>query len=136
MEAKGCAKPTMWKNARRSFYWIVRARLAQSSALAKLTEAKPDAPLAFRMRLLESLASVDSTTDPRLVAETLEQLDMTKTIAKLKAECLVRSLRDVVNQDRNAAMDSLMSLVETLTDEEKARLQVALQNRSSGVLIS
>jgi acetyl-CoA carboxylase/biotin carboxylase 1 len=128
MEAKGCAKPAVWKNARRSFYWAVRARIAQSSALAKLAEAKPDATFEFRSKLLNSLSSLGSTTDHRMIAKTLEQLDMTKIVAKLKADSLARSLLNVVNEDRKAAMDGLMCLVENLNGEERARLQAALQN--------
>jgi hypothetical protein len=71
-----------------------------------------------------------------VIAETLEQLDITKVVAKLKADTLARGLLDVVNEDRQAAMDGLTSLVECLTKEERARLQAAIQNstRSTGRL--
>ena len=82
MEAKGCAKPAVWKDARRHFYWAVRGRVARSSALAQLAEANPESTFEYRSRLLNSIAFVDKTTDPRIAAETLEKLDLTPTVAQ------------------------------------------------------
>ena len=62
MEAKGCAKPCVWKDARRHFYWSLRARLARTAALAQLAEADPELSLAARVRLLV-------TPDPPFLAE-------------------------------------------------------------------
>ena len=130
MEAKGCAKSVVWKDARRMFYWAVRARVARSAALAKIAEAKPDATLDYRTKLLDSLASIDSKTDHREAAARLEQLDITKTATQLKADCLVHDLLQMVNQDRKAAMDGLARLLDNLTNEEKATLQGVLQDSS------
>jgi acetyl-CoA carboxylase/biotin carboxylase 1 len=128
MEAKGCAKSMVWKDSRRWFYWALRARLARSAALTKLAEASPASSHEYRSRLLDDLASVDATSDNRVVAEALEQIDLSRTVTQLKADHLLRSLLDVVNEDRKAAMDSLLRLVDELSEEERASLGSVLRD--------
>ena len=130
MEAKGCAKPAVWKNARRRFYWAVRARVARSSALAMISEASPGTTLEYRSRLLDSMASIEPTTDHREMAEKIEHLDLSKTLAQLKIDYLMRSLLDVSHLDRKAAMDGLLRLVDNLSEDERMGLKVALQTSS------
>ena len=138
MEAKGCAKPTVWKNARRHFYWAVRARVARSAALAALLEASPGTTYEYRSRLLDSIASIDSTTDHREVSDKLEKLDINATLTQLRADHLVRNLIELVKDDRKAAMDGLMRLCDNLADDERASLVNILQNanRSPGLCTS
>ena len=136
MEAKGCAKAMVWKDARRRFYWAVRAKIAWSSALAKLEEASPDSTLEYRTQLLERLTEVDATTERRVAAEKLEALDLAPTVAQLKADHLIRSMLALAHEDRKATVDGLVRLVDNLSDEEKATLVTALQassNRSPGM---
>jgi acetyl-CoA carboxylase / biotin carboxylase 1 len=128
MEAKGCAKSAVWKDARRKFYWAVRARVALSSASAKIAVATPDSTHDYRIRLLYSLASIDPTTDHRGIAEALEKLDLSRTLASLKADHLLRRLLDIANEDRKATMDGLIRLVDELSEDEKTNLGAALQN--------
>ncbi|KAF8159642.1 cytosolic acc1, acetyl-CoA carboxylase [Crassisporium funariophilum] len=128
MEAKGCAKPTVWKNARRHFYWAVRARVARSVALASLAKAAPDASFAYRSRLLDSLAAVESTTENREVAEAVEKLDLSSTVAQLKADHLMRQMVQLTKDDRKAAMDGFMRLADNFSDEERAALVSLLQS--------
>jgi acetyl-CoA carboxylase/biotin carboxylase 1 len=128
MEAKGCAKCITWKESRRHFYWATRARVARSSALAKIAKADPDATFEYRSRLLDNLASIDSTTSYSEAAAKLERLDLTKTVAQTKADRLVRELFDMINQDRMAAVNGIVRLVDNLTDGEKATLQAVLQD--------
>ena len=137
MEAKGCAKPMVWKDARRRFYWAVRAKVARSAALAQLAEASPDASVEYRTRLLESLAGIEETTDPREIAEALENLDLTNTVAQLKADHLARQMLALANEDRKATVDGLVRLVDSLNDDEKLALMNALQSstRSPGMCI-
>ncbi|KAF8075011.1 cytosolic acc1, acetyl-CoA carboxylase [Lyophyllum atratum] len=135
MEAKGCAKPTVWKNARRHFYWAVRARVARSAALADITEASPGTSLDYRMRLLNSLASLEPDTDYREVAETLEKLDLSPTIIQLKADHLMRRLIELTKEDRKATMDGFVRLADHLSEEDKASLISALQSTSNGVFV-
>ncbi|KAJ7224331.1 acetyl-CoA carboxylase [Mycena pura] len=128
MEAKGCAKPAVWKDARRHFYWAVRARVARSAALADIAEASPGTTYEYRSRLLNSLASIDSSTSPRAMSEKLEKLDLSQTILQLKTEHLMRNLLDLTKEDRKAAMDGLSRFADNLSDDERASLIAVLQN--------
>jgi len=130
MEAKGCAKAMVWKGARRHFYWATRAKLARTAAMAQLADASPNSTVEYRARLLESLASIDSTTDYRQMAEMLEALDLMATVAQLKADHLMRSMLALAQEDRKATMDGLVRLVDNLSEDEKATLVSALQNSS------
>ncbi|KAF9531776.1 acetyl CoA carboxylase [Crepidotus variabilis] len=128
MEAKGCAKPTVWKNARRHFYWAVRARVAQTSALAELAEANPDSTHEERSHTLNTLAGLQPTSGYRQIAETVEKLDISKTTSQLKADHLLRQLIDLTKDDRKVALDGFSRLVETFSDEEKAALVSVLKS--------
>ncbi|RDB23409.1 Acetyl-CoA carboxylase [Hypsizygus marmoreus] len=128
MEAKGCAKPAVWKNARRHFYWAVRARVARSAALAEIADASPGASLDYRVRLLNSLAGIDSTTDYREVVEAVEKLDLSQTVAQLKADHLMRRLIELTKEDRKATLDGLIRLADHLSDEDRAALINVLQS--------
>jgi len=127
MEAKGCAKPVVWKNSRRHFYWAVRARIAKSSALAHLAEAAPDTSFDYRSRLLYSLAGIEPTDDYRRTGEILEKLDISQTLAQLKADRLLRQLIQLTNDDRKTALDSFGRLAENFSNEEKAALLTVLK---------
>ncbi|KAH9951182.1 acetyl CoA carboxylase [Amylocystis lapponica] len=130
LEAKGCAKAMVWKGARRHFYWATRAKIARTAAMVQLAEASPDSTVEYRARLLETLAQIDSTTVYRTMAETLEALDLSATVAQLKADHLMRSMLALAHKDRKATVDGLVRLVDNLTDDEKATLISALQNSS------
>lgn len=134
MEAKGCAKSMVWKDARRRFYWAVRAKVARSSAMAQLAEASPDSSFEYRTRLLEDLAEIESTSEPRETAQALEDLDLTNTLAQLKADHLTHQMLALAQEDRKATVDGLVRLIDHLADDEKLALISALQNstRSSG----
>jgi len=128
MEAKGCAKPTVWKNARRHFYWAVRSRVARSSKLGALADATPDASFAYRSQLLDSLAGIEDPTDYRGTAEVLEKLDLSSTLSKLKADHLLRELIYLTKEDRKATIDGLARLADNFSDEERAALVGVLQS--------
>jgi acetyl-CoA carboxylase/biotin carboxylase 1 len=130
MEAKGCAKPMVWQDSRRRFYWAVRARVARSRALARLAEAKPSSTHEYRSSLLDSLACIDAAAENRTIAESLEQLDISKTLTQLKVDHLWHSLLEMINQDRKATVDNLLNFVDELSEEEKGRLGSALQSTS------
>jgi acetyl-CoA carboxylase / biotin carboxylase 1 len=134
MEAKGCAKPMVWKDARRRFYWAVRAKVAWSTSLAQLGNASPESSIEYRAGLLESLSEVNASTDRQLAAEKLESLDLTATIAQLKADHLMRRMLELAQEDRKATIGGLVRLVDNLDDDEKSTLISALQNstRSPG----
>ncbi|KAH8091758.1 carboxyl transferase domain-containing protein [Cristinia sonorae] len=62
---------------------------------------------------LQSLTQVDSTTDHREAAEALEKLDLTATVAQLKADHLMRSMLALAHEDRKAALnDSFKTLLQ------------------------
>ena len=127
MEAKGCAKPVVWKNSRRHFYWAVRARIAKSSVLANLAEAAPDTSFDYRSQLLYSLAGIERTADYRRTAEVLEKLDISQTLAQLKADRLLSQLIQLTKDDRKATLDSFTRLVENFSNEEKVTLLTVLK---------
>lgn len=129
MEAKGCAKPCIWKNARRYFYWALRARLARSRLLKQLEEANPSSAPEYRAQALTQLAPVDSA-DMRQTAETLETLDISSTIAQFRADSTLQSLQDAVQVDRKAAFNGMLQAVSELSAEEKAAMLAALQKAS------
>ncbi|KAJ3881247.1 acetyl CoA carboxylase [Lentinula edodes] len=128
MEAKGCAKPAIWKDARRKFYWAVRARVARSAALAELTEASPGSTTEYRSHLLDSLASIDAAMNDREVSETLEKLDLSQTVSQLKADYLMRRMVELTKEDRKAAMNGFARLADNLSDEERNSLISVLQS--------
>jgi|SRR5882762_2413834 acetyl-CoA carboxylase/biotin carboxylase 1 len=130
MEAKGCAKPAIWKEARRYFYWAVRARVSRSTLLAELADASPESTPEYRSRLLNSIACVDKTTDPRLAAEAYEKLDLVPTVAKLKSDYLMRRLLDMAQQDPKVMLDSLTRLADNISEDDRTSLITALQNAS------
>ncbi|KAF8892047.1 acetyl CoA carboxylase [Infundibulicybe gibba] len=134
MEAKGCAKPAEWKNARRHFYWAVRARVARSAALSAIAEASPGSTFEYRVRLLNGLASIEPTTSYREVSEKLESLDISQALVQLKADNLMRRLIELTKEDKKAAMDGLTRVADTLSAEERLSLINVLQNapRSPG----
>ncbi len=132
MEAKACAKSMVWKDARRRFYWAVRAKIAWSSAIASIATASPDSTAEYRTQLLQTLAEVDASTDRREAAAKLEALELTGTLAQLKADHIMRSMLALSKEDRKATVNGLARLVDNLNDDEKATLVAALQGRSPG----
>lgn len=132
MEAKGCAKPAVWKDARRHFYWAVRARVAKSAALAQIAEASPRASLDYRTRLLNSLASLEPTTSYRETSEKLESLDISQTVVQLKADHLVHQLIELAKEDKKATLDGFLRVVDQLSDEDRQSLMGVLQSPKTG----
>ncbi|KIP02998.1 hypothetical protein PHLGIDRAFT_130424 [Phlebiopsis gigantea 11061_1 CR5-6] len=134
MEAKGCARPMVWKDARRRFYWAVRSKVAWSYAMAQLAEASPDSSAEYRTNLLHNLAEIDDETDRKEATEKLERLNLTATTAELRADHLIRRMLALAQEDRKATISGLVRLVDDLSEEEKAIISTALQNspRSPG----
>ncbi|CAE6428799.1 unnamed protein product [Rhizoctonia solani] len=132
MAAKGCAQPAVWKNARRHFYWALRARLARNAALAVISEASPDSLPAYRARLLESLVPSDvDHNDKRKLAEALEALDLTTTLNSVRHAEITHKIVELAQSHRKATVEGMLRVIDTLTDEEKAAITGAL-HASSG----
>lgn len=128
MEAKGCAKPAVWKDARRYFYWALRARIARSSLLEQIEDSNPETGSEERTALLDSLIPDSGLSNNRALAEVLEQLDITPTLSKLKADHLFSHFAEVADEDRKASLDGLVRIIDSLSDGEKTTLQRAMQN--------
>jgi len=131
MEAKGCAIPIRWKNARRHFYWALRAQIATLAAASKLTAVSPK--LTFeeaKRRVFDEVPQV-SRTDDRSIAEALEVLDLSDVVARLMSAHVIDQLTSLVQSNRKAGMAGLVGVVNALTEEEKTALAAALQ--ASGV---
>lgn len=127
MEAKGCAKAVEWKNARRHFHWAVRAQLAISAAVAKLTAASPQLSFSEAKRRIFDQVPQVSQSDDRAVAEAIEGLDLSDTAAQLMSAHVTGQLISLVQSHRKAGLAGLVGVVNALTDEEKAALAAALQ---------
>ncbi|GJJ11159.1 hypothetical protein Clacol_005391 [Clathrus columnatus] len=132
MEAKGCAKPMTWKNARRYFYWALRARLAQSSALERIRNAAPESSLDYRTRLLESLLQDVDLSDHQQVVSALENLNLESTLEQLEKDTVATKLLNLVQKDRKAVIEGVLRLADTLSDDEKSTLIASLQANRSG----
>jgi acetyl-CoA carboxylase/biotin carboxylase 1 len=127
MEAKGCAKPVVWKESRRYFYWATRARLARSNALAQLAAARTGHSREYHEELLYNLCGVDGETDHRIATGRLENLDLSPYVTLLKGENVVHQLHG----DRKALIDGFVRVVEYLSEDEKATVLAALRNTNA-----
>src|ERR1700761_1017258 len=135
MEAKNCAKPAIWRDSRRHFYWLLRSRLAPDAALSPMEAEYPQATREYRLSLLDTLVS--ATPDTKASAEELEDLDLTNMLTRLRGERATASLQAMANcpEDRSALFNGLAGLVGTMSEEERSKLLTALQTtppRSNG----
>lgn len=126
MEAKGCATPCVWKEARRRFYWSLRARLARSRLLAQFAEANPESSPEYPAQVLTQLAPPDAS-DMKKPAEMLETLDVGSTVFSLRTMRVVEALRKSSQVDRKATLNGLVELVRDLPDDEESSVLSALQ---------
>lgn len=136
MAAKGCAQPAVWKNARRHFYWALRARLARNAALSAIAEASPDSLPAYRSRLLDSLIPTDvDQNDKRKLAEALEAIDITTTVNSVRQAEITHKIVELAASHRKATLEGMLRVIDTLTEEEKAAITGALHASSGGKLL-
>ncbi|QRW03198.1 acetyl-CoA carboxylase [Ceratobasidium sp. AG-Ba] len=132
MAAKGCARPAVWKDARRKFYWAVRARLARNRALAEIAEASPDSLPAYRTRLLDSLIPTDvDQTDNRKLTEALEAIDLTTTLNSVRGAEITHKIVELAQSNRKATLEGMLRVIDTLSEEEKAAVLGALHASST-----
>jgi len=115
-----------WTNARRYFYWAVRARVARSTALARLAEADPSLTYDQRREILEGSLSLDSGASPQAVAEAYEAVDLKQTFSRLKGEHLMSKLLALAEEDKQVAVDGLTRLISGLGEDIKSSLMSAL----------
>lgn len=127
MEAKGCAKACVWKDARRRFYWLLRARLAEARLLNQLEKANPESTPQYRAQLLTHLLPLTGA-DTRETAEKLETLDISAAVSQFRSDYVLQTIRKASQVDRKSAIGGILRLVDELTDEEKAGLITSIQN--------
>jgi acetyl-CoA carboxylase / biotin carboxylase 1 len=134
MQAKGCAKPMTWKNARRYFYWNLRGRLAREQALLEISRANPSLPYDALSNLLDGLLS--ECSEPQALAEKLEKLDLESTIAQLKNDYVAQQITALASQDRRALISGVANLFGNLNEDERATILIALHStRSNGEIL-
>lgn len=132
MEAKGCAKPMVWRNARRHFYWALRARLARSAALAQIHSASPDSTPEYRSRLLDSLLADVESSDNQDIAVAIEGLNLEAALDQLHKDSITKGMLAMTQKNRKAALEGILRLADVLSDDEKATLIANLQATRTG----
>jgi acetyl-CoA carboxylase / biotin carboxylase 1 len=133
MEAKGCAKPAVWKDARKFFYWALRSKLVRSTYIQQILAASPSTSRAEANDLLFSLiAPTTNLSDNRAIAEAFEALDLESTLNELHSDEIARQVTEFIRSpNRKAALAGLVNAAQLLTDDEKAILQSALGSASN-----
>ena len=144
MEAKGCAQPISWTNARRSFYWALRAKLALSEHISHIRHASPNLSYATAEREVMNLLPSHLTLNPRekdsqAITEALETVDLTEVLHNLRTVYVANEMLHLVRGTERrrlhapagvgakAGLAGLVSMVDSLSTEEKAALAAALQ---------
>jgi acetyl-CoA carboxylase/biotin carboxylase 1 len=144
MQAKGCAQPMKWTNARRSFYWALRSKLALAKHISHIHHASPSLSHTAAEREIMNLLPGDVTSNPRgmdsqVMAEALEVVDLTEVLHNLRTVHVANEMLHLVRGTERgrvqtlagvgakAGLGGLVSMVDSLTAEEKAALAAALQ---------
>ena len=128
MEAKGCAKPAVWKEARRFFYWALRRKIAQLNHIKAIQEVSPAISRSEAKDLLLSLLPATlNPKDNQAITEALERLDIESTLSEIReAEITRKVVSFLESPNRKAALNGLLSAAQSLTDDERALLRSAL----------
>jgi hypothetical protein len=128
MEAKGCAKPAVWKEARRLFYWALRRKVAQLNHIKTIQEASPTISRSDAKDLLFSL--LPATLDPKnnhAMTQALEKLNIESTLSELREAEIARQITAFIRSpNRKAALNGLLSAAQSLTDDERALFRSAV----------
>ena len=144
MEAKGCAQPMSWTNARRSFYWALRSKLALSKHISHIRHASPSLSYAAAECEVTNLLpghimSNHREKDSQAMAEALETVDLTEVLHNLRTTHVANEMLHLVRGTERrhaqalagvgakAGLAGLVSMVDSLTAEEKAALAAALR---------
>jgi acetyl-CoA carboxylase/biotin carboxylase 1 len=129
MEAKGCAKPVTWTNARRQFYWSLRARLARDHALSEMERANPNLSYESMVALLNNL--IPGGAEPQALAEQLEKLSLESTLTQLRSDYVAQQITSLAAQDRKSVLSGVANLLGNLSEDEKAMMLLALHSTKS-----
>lgn len=133
MEAKGCAIPTVWKEARRRFYWALRQKVIRSEYAKAIQDASPTITRDDAKNLVLSLLPATlNIKDHRAVAEALEAHDIEETVTELRDAEVSRQVSSfILSSSRKAALNGLISAAQALTEEERALIRTALEHASA-----
>jgi acetyl-CoA carboxylase/biotin carboxylase 1 len=129
MQAKGCAKPMTWQNARRHFYWSLRGRLARERALAEMSKANPNLSHESMVDILNDLLPAEDL-EPRTLAEHLESLNLEATLSQLRSKFVSQQISTLASLDRKALVSGMTNLLGKLSEDEKAAVLLALHPSS------
>jgi acetyl-CoA carboxylase/biotin carboxylase 1 len=144
MEAKGCAQSMSWTNARRSFYWALRSKLALSKHISHIHHASPNLSYVVAEREIMNLLPSHLTSNPRekdsqVMAEALEAVDLNEVLHNLRTTHVANEMLSLVRGTgrgrvqglagvgAKAGLAGLVTMVDSLTTDEKAALVAALQ---------
>lgn len=130
MEAKGCAKPAVWKEARRFFYWALRSKVVKAQHTKAIQEASPSLDKDAAKDLLFSLLPPTiNVKDNRAMTEALEALNLQATLKELREADIARQVASFLRSpNRKAALNGLLSAAQSLTNDERALLRSALSS--------
>ncbi len=117
---KAVLDPWNGKNARRHFYWTLRARLARDSLLASLENANPLSSFDERLKILTTLVS--NTDEPQRLAEDLESVNLEPLLAQLCHQHAVAQVQLMAEKDRTSAIQGFTHLIHLMTSEERRPL--------------
>lgn len=128
MEAKGCAKPAVWKEARRFFYWALRYKVVKASHTKALQEASPSlAKDAAQDLLFSLLPPTTNVKDNRAMTEALEALNLETTLNELREAEITRQVVSFMRSpNRKAALNGIVNAAQSLTNDERALLRSLL----------
>ena len=128
MEAKGCAKAAVWKEARRFFYWALRRKITQLNHIKAIQEASPTISRSDAKDLLFSLLPVTiNPKDNHAITEALERLDIESTLSGIREAEIARQVTSFLSSpNRKAVFNGLLSVAQSLTDDERSLLRSTL----------
>ncbi len=123
MEAKGCARPADWPEARRYFYWRLRRRLNEKHMLAKLASANPTLTSIERKEMLEELVQADPKSDAAVAQWIEAHADVVTTFAaELKTHFVAEKIMEYAETDREGTLAGFQRIMESLSEEERQAL--------------
>lgn len=123
MEAKGCARPAEWSEARRHFYWRLRRRLNEAHMLNKLANSHPVLTPAERVDVLSQLVEADSESDQAVATWIEGHADaVTSYAAQLKTQYISDKIMEFAESDREGTIAGFTRIMESLSEEERKAL--------------
>jgi acetyl-CoA carboxylase/biotin carboxylase 1 len=123
MEAKGCARPADWPEARRYFYWRLRRRLNEHHMLSKIATAHPELSAMERKEFLSEIVQTEDDSD-QAVAQFIEANAhlVTEEAARLRSDYVADKILGFAETDRDGLLQGFSRIMESLSEEERAAL--------------